>query len=423
MPTSTRKVKAIAAWPTPRSQKDLRKWLGLANYLHKYSAGYAELARPLSDLLKKDADWVWERQHQDAFDSIKVRLQQAPVLALPDESNPFIVVWDASDYTIGCALLQKDDEGHERVISFQSRQLKAAERSYLVHDKELLAMNKMVHLAPVRDKVTGKQAAQLFLDSVFRYHGLPETIVSDRDPRFTDVFWDTLFQLLGTKLTMSTADHQQTDGQTERVNRVLEDTLRRICAEAPRSWSDQLPMVEFALNHAVYASTGFTPFYLNGYVESNKLKHRFMDPSRSWPDMARLSRSAGTEEDQGENSPPQNEAESSGQPELPVSESMNDTQTGTHESHTKGMTVPSGKNLSKNYTHKPSEFLQGSSRSSAVNAPMELMSLTTKSVQILTKDLKSPRLASLRGSLITRSKSKGYLDRVNTISKLTDLVA
>ncbi|POM79125.1 Pol protein [Phytophthora palmivora] len=63
---------------------------------------------------------------------------------------------------------------------------------------------------------------------------------------------------------MSTADHPQTNGQTERVNRVLEDTLRSICAEAPRSWSDQLPMVEFARNNAVHASTGFTPFYLNG---------------------------------------------------------------------------------------------------------------------------------------------------------------
>ncbi|POM79189.1 Reverse transcriptase [Phytophthora palmivora] len=104
------KVKAIAAWPTPRSQKDLRKWLGLANYLHKYSAG------------------------------IKASLQQAPVLALPDENKSFSVVCDASDYAIGCALLQKDDEGHERVISFQSRQLKAAERNYPVHDKELLAM-------------------------------------------------------------------------------------------------------------------------------------------------------------------------------------------------------------------------------------------------------------------------------------------
>ncbi|POM65195.1 DNA/RNA polymerase [Phytophthora palmivora] len=123
----------------------------------------------------------------------------------------------------------------------------------------------MVHLAPVRDKVTGKQAAQLFLDSVFRYHGLPETIVSDGDLRFTGAFWDTLFQLIGTKLTMSTADHPQTDGQTKRVNRVLDDTLRIICAEAPRSWSDQLPMVGFALNNAVHASTVFTPFYLNGY--------------------------------------------------------------------------------------------------------------------------------------------------------------
>ncbi|POM69469.1 Mary1-like Reverse transcriptase [Phytophthora palmivora] len=80
------KVKAIAAWPDLRSQKDLRKWSGLANYLHKYSAGYAELARPLSDLLKKDADWVWEQQHQDAFDSVKASLQHAPVLALPDEN-------------------------------------------------------------------------------------------------------------------------------------------------------------------------------------------------------------------------------------------------------------------------------------------------------------------------------------------------
>ncbi|POM75612.1 LOW QUALITY PROTEIN: Pol protein [Phytophthora palmivora] len=63
---------------------------------------------------------------------------------------------------------------------------------------------------------------------------------------------------------MSTADHPRTDGQTERVNLVLEDTLRIFCAEAPRSWSDELPMVEFTLNNAVQASTGFTPFYLNG---------------------------------------------------------------------------------------------------------------------------------------------------------------
>ncbi|POM79717.1 RNA-directed DNA polymerase [Phytophthora palmivora] len=127
--------------------------------------------------------------------------------------------------------LPADDKGNTGILVFVCR------------------LSKMVRLAPVRDKVTGKQAAQLFLDCVFRYHGLPETIVSDRDPRFTGAFWDS------------------------------------------------------------------------------------------------------------------------------------------------------------------------------VNAPMELSSLTTKSVLILTKDLKDPRLASLRGSLTTRSKPKGYLDRENAISKLTDLIA
>ncbi|KAG4038606.1 hypothetical protein PC123_g25831 [Phytophthora cactorum] len=124
------KVKAVAAWPTPRSQKDLRKWLSLANYLHKYSTGYAGLATPLSELLKKDSDWRWERQHRDDFESVKASLQQAPVLVLPDETKPCSVVCDSSDYAIVCALLQSDADGHERVISFQSRQRKAAERNY-----------------------------------------------------------------------------------------------------------------------------------------------------------------------------------------------------------------------------------------------------------------------------------------------------
>ncbi|KAG2961077.1 hypothetical protein PC119_g26223 [Phytophthora cactorum] len=122
----------------------------------------------------------------------------------------------------------------------------------------------MVHLAPVPEKVTGKHAAWLFVDDVFHHRGFPETFVSDRDPRFTAAFWQTLFQLLGMRLHMSTADHPQTDGQTERVNRVLEDTLRSVCAAAPHTWSERLPVVEFALNNAVHASTGFTPFYLNG---------------------------------------------------------------------------------------------------------------------------------------------------------------
>ena len=134
------KIRAIVDWPQPKSQKDLRKWLGLANYLHRYSDGYAERVRPLSNLLKKDVEWLWTSDHEVAFGEVKSSLLKAPILALPDPAKPFSVVCDASDFAIGCALLQRDDEGRDRVIEFQSRQLKAAERNYPVHDKELLAM-------------------------------------------------------------------------------------------------------------------------------------------------------------------------------------------------------------------------------------------------------------------------------------------
>ena len=121
-----------------------------------------------------------------------------------------------------------------------------------------------MHIAPCRAQVTGKETASLFLAHVFRHHGLPESIVSDRDPRFTSAFWRHLFAKLGTKLAMSTADHPQTDGQTERVNRSVEDILRSVCAEHPTEWSSMLPFVEFAINNSVHASTGETPFFLNG---------------------------------------------------------------------------------------------------------------------------------------------------------------
>ena len=123
-------------------------------------------------------------------------------------------------------------------------------------------LSKMVHLAPCSTKITGKETALLFLDHVYRLHGMPETIISDRDPRFTSGFWRHVFKLLGSTLHMSTADHPQTDGQTERVNRVVADVLRTVAT--PKEWSKQLPFVEFAINDSVHASTGETPFYING---------------------------------------------------------------------------------------------------------------------------------------------------------------
>ncbi|KAG3049700.1 hypothetical protein PI125_g26541 [Phytophthora idaei] len=97
---------------------------------------------------------------------------------------------------------------------------------------------------------------------VFKHHGMPLGIVSDRDPRFTARFWQEVFTLLGTQLSMSTADHPQKDGQTERVNCVLGDLLKH-CARSFQQLSDCLPMAEFAIDNSVHASTGHTPFYVN----------------------------------------------------------------------------------------------------------------------------------------------------------------
>ncbi|KAG3051362.1 hypothetical protein PI125_g26300 [Phytophthora idaei] len=120
----------------------------------------------------------------------------------------------------------------------------------------------MVHLAAVPAEVTAVQTARLFVDMVFKHHGMPLDIVSDRGPRFTARFWQEVFTLLGTQLSMSTGDHPQTDGQTERVNRVLGDLLKSY-AHSFQQWSDCLPMAEFAINNSVHASTGHTPFYVN----------------------------------------------------------------------------------------------------------------------------------------------------------------
>ncbi|KAH9104560.1 hypothetical protein AeMF1_019386, partial [Aphanomyces euteiches] len=504
----------ISTWPVPATVTELRSWLGLATYLHKFSKNFADIATPLTRLLTKDVQWDWTQECQEAFDGIKASLTQAPILALPDFNRPFSVVCDASVRAIGCCLMQKDDEDRDRPISYQSRQLRAAERNYPVHDHELLAMKyalvkfriyllgsnpftvytdhaslrtavnsphlsdrmarwlaffaeynmtveykpgrtnviadalsrrpseeepssllalsdvrsdlfdrirglysldpalsrtidaitagkslstKVVQIGrftfhddllwctvtpedaprvavpcdptlraeiirefhdtpsgghfgrdktylsvarsfrwprlykavarfvascgvcqavkaaphsqaplqsldvplelwesvsmdfifglpsdragntgiftlvdraskylialPVKASITAEQSARLFFDNVYCHFGLPSSIVSDRDPRFTSHFWRALFALCGTTLNMSSSDHPESDGQTERANRVLEDILRSYALSRPTTWSSMLPTACFAYNTSVHASTGFTPFY------------------------------------------------------------------------------------------------------------------------------------------------------------------
>ena len=134
------------------------------------------------------------------------------------------------------------------------------------HDFLLVVVDKFsktVHLIACCQTVSAAEVAQLIYDNVVRLHGFPESIVSDRDTRFTSNFWKALWKLSGTKLTMSSSYHPQTDGQTENVNRAVQDILRAYVKDDRKDWDRHLTAVEIAINSSRHASTGYTPHFLN----------------------------------------------------------------------------------------------------------------------------------------------------------------
>ncbi|CAN0841373.1 Transposon Ty3-G Gag-Pol polyprotein [Linum grandiflorum] len=121
-------------------------------------------------------------------------------------------------------------------------------------------MTKVAHFIPIRYKPNNEVLARLYVEHIVRLHGVPLSIVSDRDPSFTSHFWQSLHQTLGTKLNFSTAYHPQTDGQTERTILTLEEVLRTGVNEFERPWTRLLPLVEFAYNNSYHNSLGTAPY-------------------------------------------------------------------------------------------------------------------------------------------------------------------
>jgi hypothetical protein len=124
-------------------------------------------------------------------------------------------------------------------------------------------LTKMRHLVPCTDTVDGKKLGEMYVKEIFRLHGLPETIVSDRGPQFASEFWRHICERLGVERRLSTAFHPQTDGQTERVNAVMEQYLRNFVNYQQNDWVHWLPMAEFAANNHTSETTGHSPFYGN----------------------------------------------------------------------------------------------------------------------------------------------------------------
>lgn len=127
-------------------------------------------------------------------------------------------------------------------------------------------LTKMAHFIPAQGTDSARDLAGHFLQHVFRLHGLPADIVSDRGSKFTSKWWKEFLRMLDVKPNLSTAFHPETDGQTERVNQSIEQHLRIYCDYSQDNWFDLLPFAEHAYNSTVHTSTGMSPFYANyGY--------------------------------------------------------------------------------------------------------------------------------------------------------------
>jgi hypothetical protein len=480
------KLAALKDWPTPNSVTDVRAFLGYTNFYRKFLKGYGEGARALTDLTKKDRTFEWTPEAQTAFETIRNKMLERPVLWEPDPEKPYEVECDASNYAIGGQLGQRDKEGRLHPVAFFSKKFHGPELNYPVHDKELMAVvcafqewkvyligarhqitvysdhrnlthftttkelsgrqarwyqflsefdfvityrkgsqnakadilsrrsdqkqdtkeqqslfttsEKGLHLAavfqvtterkksdlktfitelhrspvgghqgimktlnkarryrdepnmlktvrevirtcdecnknktsrhkpygllqpldpparawesvswdlivklppstepvseavydsilvivdrltkyayflPYKESHSAEQLAYTFLRNIVSNHGLPAEVLTDRGTTFASNFWQALMKQLGIKQKLTTSFHPQTNGQTERLNQVLEQYLRNYINYPQNDWVKWLPAAQTAYNSATTETTGVSPFFANYGFEPDIIK-------------------------------------------------------------------------------------------------------------------------------------------------------
>ncbi|GJV33036.1 hypothetical protein Tco_1393436 [Tanacetum coccineum] len=429
------KIEVVKNWTSPTTPTKICQFLGLAGYYRRFIKGFSKIAKSLTELTQKNKKYIWDEDQETAFQLLKQKLCEAPILALPEGNDDFVVYCDASHQGLGAVLMQR-----EKVIAYASRQLKPNEENYTTHDLELGAvvfalkiwrhylygtkctvftdhkslqhildqkelnmrqcrwlelladydceicyhpgkanviadalsrkerikplrvrslvmtihpnlpsqilkaqtealkeenikaknlrgmdkafeirpdgtrciknrswltlfvkaecqkpsgllvqpeipmwkweritmdfitklpktsnghdtiwvivdrLTKSAHFIPTREINSMETLTRLYIKEIVSRHGVPISIISDRDSHFTSRFWQSLQNALGTQLDMSTAYHPETDGQSERTIQTLEDMLQACVIDFGKGWEKHLPLVEFSYNNSYHAS-------------------------------------------------------------------------------------------------------------------------------------------------------------------------
>ncbi|GJZ42877.1 putative reverse transcriptase domain-containing protein [Tanacetum coccineum] len=351
------KIVAVKNWKALKTPTKVRLFLGLAGYYRRFIENFSKIAKSLTILTQKCKTFDWGKEHELTFQTLKDKLCNAPVLALLDGPEDFVVYCDASGIGLGCVLMQRG-----KVIAYASRQLKIHEKNYTTHDLELgavvfalkiwrhylygtkslfsdydceiryhpskanvvvdalsrkervkpkrvRAMN-MILQSSIKDRMltaqkevvdeyvgvsyaehqrpsgllqqpeipvwkwegiamdivtklprtNWKRLDRLYLNEIVSRHGVPISIISDHDSRFTSRFWQSMQEALGTRLDMSMAYYPQTDGQSERTIQTLEYMLKACILDFGGSWDAHLSLVEFSYNNSYHSSVRCAPF-------------------------------------------------------------------------------------------------------------------------------------------------------------------
>jgi len=135
------KVAGVCDWPTPENRTDVQAFIGFVNFYRRFIRDFSTIARPLFDLTRSNQAWNWDAKEQEAFEGLKMAVTTAPVLVLPQDSKPFCIEADSSDFASGAVLSQRlpgEEKWHP--VAFYSKSLSPVEQNYEIHDKEMLAI-------------------------------------------------------------------------------------------------------------------------------------------------------------------------------------------------------------------------------------------------------------------------------------------